>query len=56
MHVELERIWGEVIMDCFEVLLQHFPGWTEILQSTSGKMIGFVLNEIQTVHLSNNSW
>jgi len=46
VHVELERIWEEVIMAYFEVLFQHFPGWTKISQSTLGRMIAFVLNEI----------
>jgi len=56
VHVELERIWEEVIMTYFEVLFHYFPAQTEISQSTSGRMIAFVLNEIQTVHISNNSW
>jgi len=46
VHVELERVWEKVIMAYFEVLFQHFPGWTEISISTSGRMITFVLNEI----------
>jgi hypothetical protein len=52
VNTDLERMWKEVVVACFQVLYQHLPGVVERTTETLATRVG-LRAEIRTRYLPN---